>query len=324
MRRPTLALAAASLLLLTAVPGVSAQDGPELDVLCVSVSGEPADGAWDEFSLQDALSTGTAELPLVAAGADCEVPPDGAACMTVAGAAPAEGWTQATLSDAITTGRAQIVLLAAPEACRQVIAETLDPEDAPEQLPLQVLETGIVIGDMGSSFVAIVANPNTETWAAQGLPIAVRVLDKAGAEIEATSSFVTLLPGQVSAVVGFLSAPERPRRVELAFEGADFNWLPTELPASVLEVSAVKTRKDPVMGFSTTGKIRNDGEAQVDGVSVYVIHRDKAGDIIGAEFTLIASIPAGETADFEVPNLSGVGRKQVAETEVYYQLGSVL
>ena len=324
MRRPTLALAAASLLLLTILPVATAQEGPELNVLCVSVAGEPSGDPWDEFSLQDDIAAGAAELTAVSGGAGCEVPDDGSACLTVAGSAPPEGWAQSTLTDALTTGRAQIVLLAAPEECRQVMAETVDPVDAPERLPLEVVESGIVSGDFSTSFVAILANPNTEVWAAQGLPVSVRILDGSGAELETTSTFVTLLPGQVGAAIGFLTTPGKPGGVELIVEGADFNWMPTELAADVLEISAVKTKKDPVMGFVTTGKISNSGEAQQDGVSIVVVHRNKTGKIIGAELTCVESIPAGGTVKFELPNLSGIGRKQVAETEVYYQLSSVL
>ena len=47
------------------------------------------------------------------------------------------------------------------------------------------------------------------------------------------------------------------------------------------------------------------------------------GKIVGAEFRYLESIPAGKAVPFEVPNLSGAIRKQVAETQVYYQLSSV-
>ncbi len=323
MRRPTLAIAAAGLLLLGLVPGAAAEEGPELNVMCVTLAGEPSDADWDEFTLQDDIAAGAASLTTVSAGADCAVAADGAACLTVAGASPTEGWTQGTLSEAISTGRAQIVLLAAPEECTQVIAETGDPVDTPERLPLEVVESGIVIGESSSSFVVIVSNPNTGTWAAQGLPVAARILDGSGNKLETSSAFVTLLPGQVGAAIGFLTTAGEPRELEAAVEGADFNWLPTELSADLLEISAVKLKGDSVMGFATTGKIHNTGDAGQDGVSVVIVHRNKTGEIIGAEFTFLESIPAGGTVKFETPNLSGIGRKQVAETDVYYQLGSV-
>lgn len=322
MRRSALIMTWAALFLAALTPAVAAQDGPELNVQCVTFVGDPTTEVWDEFSLQDAVAAGTAELTEVAAGADCAVMADGAFCMTLAGGAPATGWTRDTLTEAIGTGRAQIVLLAGAEECAQVIAETVDPVDAPERLPLQVLDSAVIIGDFSSSYVAIVTNPNPEVWAAQGLPIMVSVLGKAGTEIEATSSFVTLLPGQTGAVYGFLTTDEKPKRVELTFEGADFNWIPTELPADVLTVGAVKRKKEPVMGFNTRGQISNGGEVPVSGVAVYVLHRDKAGEIIGAELTLVDSVPAGGSATFEVPNLSGVRLKRIAETEVYYQLSS--
>ena len=123
-------------------------------------------------------------------------------CVTIAGEPVAGAWDEPSLQEAIASGRAQVVLVAAPEECAQVTRETVDPEDTPERLPLEILETAVIVTDFGSKYAAVVTNPNADTWAAQGLPAAVRVLDGAGNEIESTSTFVSLLPGQTSALVG--------------------------------------------------------------------------------------------------------------------------
>lgn len=139
MRRPILALAGVCLLSMALAPGVAAQPGPELTVLCVGIAGQPGDGQWDEVSLQDAITTGSAEVTTVAPGTACADPVQADRCLTMAGSAPAEGWTEGTLVEAIAAGRAQIVLLASPDECAQVTRETVDPADAPERLPLEVV-----------------------------------------------------------------------------------------------------------------------------------------------------------------------------------------
>jgi len=322
MRRSILALVCVSALL-TLAPVVGAQEGPELEVLCVGLTGQPVDGGWDEFSLQDAIASGTAEVTSVAPGADCATAHESDRCLTVAGSAPEAGWTQGTLVDFVTAGRAQIVLLASPDECAQVIRETVDPADAPERLPVTVLETGVVVSDFGSSFVAIVTNPNADTWGAQGLPLAVRVFDEGGEEVETTSAFTTLLPAQTGAVVGLLTTTARPDRIEVVPEGADFTWLPTELASDTLRASSVELKKDPALGFKTSGKLHNDGDAQLEGVLVVAVHRDKTGGIVGADLALLEPIPAGGTVTFEIASVSGIGIKQVAQTDIFWQLSMV-
>lgn len=112
----------------------------------------------------------------------------------------------------------------------------------------------MIAGEFGSSVVAIVTNPNADTWGAQGLPGAVLVFDEDGAEIERTSTFATLLPGQTNAVLAFLTTTAQPDRVEVTFEGADFNWLPTEVPPDTLKVSGVKTENGPVFGIQARAR----------------------------------------------------------------------
>jgi hypothetical protein len=145
----------------------------------------------------------------------------------------------------------------------------------------------------------------------------VRVFDESGEEIETTSAFTTLLPAQTGAVVGLLTTSSRPDRVEIAPEGADFNWLPTELTFDALRTSSVKLKKDPALGFKTSGKLHNDGDAALEGVLVMAVHRDKVGGIVGADLGLLEPIPAGGTVTFEIASLSGVGIKKVVQTEIY-------
>jgi len=323
MRRAFMALAAACSLSLAMVPAVASQAGPELNVQCVSIAGAPTGDAWDEAALQDAVATGSTELTVVSAGDDCAIPEDGTVCMTVAGSADVGGWAPDTLTDAIAAGRARIVLLAPADECAEVVAETRDTVSKTELSGARVLDSAIVVGPSSTAFVATIFNPNTNGWAAQDLPLSISVRDKAGEEIEVESAIVSLLPGQTGAVIGYMTT-DSPHRVKVTPRGADLNWVPTSVSADVLEVSGVKRQNDPLTGFVTTGSISNTGEVQQEGVSIIAVHRNRKGTIIGAESSVIEIIPAGRTVVFELPNRAGIGRKQVAKTEIHYQLSSVL
>jgi hypothetical protein len=318
-----MALAAACSLSLAMSPAVASQAGPELNVQCVSIAGAPTGDAWREASLQDAIAVGSAELTVVSSGEDCAIPEDGTACVTVAGSAPASGWAPDTLTGAIAAGRARIVRLAAADACAQVVAETREIISTSELSGARVLDSAIVVGDSSTAFVATILNPNTNGWAAQDLPLSVSVRDEAGEEIEVESASVSLLPGQTGAVIGFLTA-DGPHRVQVRPRGAESNWVPTALSPDLLVVSGVTRLDDPATGFVTTGSISNRGEVQQEGVSIIAVHRNRKGRIIGAESSVIRLIPAGRTVVFELPNRSGIGSRQVAETAIYFQLGSVL
>ena len=109
----------------------------------------------------------------------------------------------------------------------------------------------------------------------------------------------------------------------MAFEGADFNWLPTEFSADVLSISGVELMDDQVLGFATGGTVRNEGTARLENVVLSAVHRDGSGGIIGADFTFLESIGPGEEVVFDIANLSGIGLEGVADTEVYHGLIAV-
>lgn len=72
MRIPALALFLVTAIVLGSPVGAKA---PE-QVVCVTVSGTPPDGGWDEASLSEAIADGSATLVRVAGAAACLVGPE--------------------------------------------------------------------------------------------------------------------------------------------------------------------------------------------------------------------------------------------------------
>jgi len=324
MSRRILSYMIATVLLTGLAPVVAAQDAPDLDVVCASLSADPISSGWNEFRLQEAIASDQVDVLTVSPGSACEEQPRGAVCLTVAGSGPEDGWSSSTLPEAVADGRAQIVLLALPGECARAMAETLDRADAPPRVPLQILETAVMTGDLFSGYAAVVLNPNEDTWAAQGMPATVHIFDETDTEIETGSAFVTLLPGQAGALLGFQTAPGVPDRIEIDFEGADFNWLPVDSTAAVVAWSDIEREPDDFLGFHTVGSLQNTSDRPLEDVSIVVIHRGEAGEIVGGDLGFAGSIAPGQSASFRIPHIGGLGVEDVFWTGAYYQLGSVL
>jgi hypothetical protein len=156
-------------------------------------------------------------------------------------------------------------------------------------------ETGD-FGEVGWGF--LLRNPLPDRIA-EDISYVVAAYADDGTILRVTSSFLSvLLPGETLGVGGsfFIDVTTPPTSIEVqAFSrGSSASGLQTIFTTE--DVALVSDE----FGWTVTGTIRSSHTSDLDGIEVYAVCYNAAGDIIGGGFTFAGLVPAGGTADAEV------------------------
>lgn len=154
-------------------------------------------------------------------------------------------------------------------------------------------------------YVVILDNPNTD-YIFSTTSIDVEALDASGVILDTSPNYVTLLSGEL-AITGSFFAVGTEEIAELNVRGPSANEAissPADETGSYTfeEVAAVSDT------YSTTvsGIISGTFAEEQSLVSVTVVARDAAGEVIGADFTYVDRLPVDGKVRFEVSFLGDV------------------
>jgi hypothetical protein len=278
----------AAVLIMMGAVGALAQDSASDEQLCISVSGAPPADGWDVLSLSVAIASGNATIASVGAAGEC------------AAAAPAATPT------------------AVPADEPTVDEPTVDEPDVTvdQPSPIEVVESGVFGKGEEAAYYALLRNPNEGDWIATWMPVRVDLLDADGGLVSTYDRPITALPGQTVAIIGYRGEAEGASTIEVVAANGDTDWTQVPDVPAELSFSQLKTKVTDD-GTKTTGRVSSPLDWQVESVNVYLIYRDPAGKVVGANNTWVDFIPAGGDSNFMVESWSEK-KPDIASTEAYY------
>lgn len=236
-------------------------------------------------------------------------------CVTVTGTSPSTGWDATSLETAVKDGSVIISVVDDAATCAAPAA-SLEPA-ADQPLPVEVVETGFALEGSDLHWVALVRNPNPSRWVATYMAAQVSALDGDGGLVDSDDDNVTILPGQVTAIVGTISDAKGVKTIEVQLANAESDWQELDGAAGDLIFDQVKVKPGDY-STSVNGRATSSFIEQQESVEVYSVYR-KGGKLIGGDYTYLDFVPAGGSAVFKI--LSDFDKlPKGVNVEIYYQL----
>jgi len=203
--------------------------------------------------------------------------------------------------------------------CGEPAAPTIEvPEGGP--LPVTIDDYGFTAfpkrDDDYLNWAVVLSNPNEVGWAAQ-MEVIIDFLDGAGDVVTTTNEYVTLLPGQTTALAGTEFDAGAARQMEVVVSNSEDDWEELDYETGYVEFSRVKTKRqdgDTV----TTGKATSTFIERQEDIEVIVVWRDGSGDIVGGDQDYIPFLDPDATRSFKVDTYYRLPK--VAETDAYWSL----
>ncbi len=125
---------------------------------------------------------------------------------------------------------------------------TAAPVDVPEGGPLDVavMDYGFTAfpkrDDDYLNWALVLQNPNEVGWAAQ-MEVIIDFLDGSGDVVTTTNEYVTLLPGQTTAMTGTEFDAGAAKQMEVAVSNSEDDWEELDFQTGHVEFSGVKTKR---------------------------------------------------------------------------------
>lgn len=192
---------------------------------------------------------------------------------------------------------------------------TLPP---PGVLPLEVVEVGggfyETTAESGTSWGAIIRNPNTDGWIAQSVTLTTTFRDAEGRILGAdyVNAVGDVLPGQTVGVgTEYTWSPEAARiEVSAIAHWVHVDAVPSE-PGITFSDIALKYENGDLSAVTALMTVPDD-QMDRDGASVVIIYRDAAGKIVGGEvgYAELASA-SGPTEISEYTHVTNVASAEV-------------
>jgi hypothetical protein len=231
--------------------------------------------------------------------------------------------TASTLTGGIRDGVVQVTSVV--ECPDTTVEPTVQPSAAPvagDPVPIEVVDSGFT-DDRGDTpfaqWAVILRNPNASGWMATEMPVSIDFIDANGDILSTTDSYVTLAPGQTSALADTEFDAGDTASLEVRVANDADQWVPVDGDASAytLDLSQVKTRLvdgQPV----TTGRVTNHFTSDLEDVPIAVVYWNKAGKVIGGESTYVDRLPEGGTAAFKADGFTTY--RNLGKHEVFWEV----
>lgn len=227
------------------------------------------------------------------------------ACAAPAGGSGAEVSAEESLTTAEATPRVTARPTARPTA-------TPEPRD-----DLVIVESGFTYfpGDTEYVQYAIVfENPNPTEWVADRTSVTITWYDSAGGVAGSEQSYLSLgLPGQRVALGGVAFDVANPAEMDIQFRVGD--WTHVDFIPGQFTFSGVTTTNDQFGGSTTKGVIQSSFDEDQEFVSIVVVYKNAAGNVLGGHNGYAQFVPAGGQIGFEVSPLGEWN--DIATTDVY-------
>jgi hypothetical protein len=215
---------------------------------------------------------------------------------------------------------------ASPRSTSATVVTTTSTTAAPlVGQPLVVAEQGVssfpdpfdhtaTLGGYG----VVLQNPNPDLMAT-GVRVVTRVLDPNGTELVTDSTLLNaVMPGERMALGRTLIEPvANPTQLAVAVEVSA--WMRPASPDGRLVAEGVVTEPEPNGGAVTRFAVRSTWPEAEEGVDVTAVYRAADGRILGAESTVLPSVPPGGTTEGQIRLLSPI--PDVTTTDVFVGRG---
>ena len=190
------------------------------------------------------------------------------------------------------------------------------PDGGP--LNVEVVEFGFTAfpnkNDDYLNWAAVLRNPNEVGWAAQ-MEVIIDFLDGDGGVVTTTNERVTLLPGQMVAIVD--TEFDAGLAKEMLVTNSEDEWEELDFETGSVGFSGVKTKRSDGE-WVTTGKATSTFSERQEDLKVVAVWKDKAGNIVGGEYAYIPFLDPDATRPFKLDTYYKLPK--VVETDLYWEL----
>ena len=211
----------------------------------------------------------------------------------------------------------------APRPSNVTSATPVAPPDAVDPEALVIVERGFTAfaedGADFASFGIVLTNPNPD-WAVVRSEVFIDFFDADDAFIAGEEVFLTLLPGQTSAIAGEAFGAGRATRMEVGLPDDTTAFEPATDSGRAFDVTDVSTTRSDDLNV-TSGTLTSRFGTVQRLVQLAAIYRDAGGGIVGGAVGGVDAIEPGQELEFEIVDAAPHG--DLAAAEVFWQLSGI-